>query len=402
MASALSTFTDFTNVTGPSVLTFDGAVVNEAQKNNYILRRFLRGKAQEDILQGGKKIQDSVMFDEDSTFQYYQPNQTFTWENPQVIDNWEIDWRFAIDHWSATDQEIELNAGPSLSRSARHHQFKRIKRIKQQRVWTSILNGIEDQLFAVPETANMEAAGGKQPYSIPAFINEDTNGLFYSGNAPTGKTAWTTVQGLNPTTFPKWVPQQKSYDSSAVNNAGNIISKFDELFLDVQFVPPPTMAEYFEDAHLNAQFIACSKRGISVYRQLMRASQDTFVTTSRQDPAYARPMYSGIALEYVSNLDTQKLYYDGTSATTAYDDEIPTDTDGDAGPRFYWINANYMHPVFHTSRYMYQHPVQVHPNQPSTRIVPIECWYNLVCRSRQRQGILSPSGQIYTTTGVPA
>jgi hypothetical protein len=44
---------------------------------------------------------------------------------------------------------------------------------------------------------------------------------------------------------------------------------------------------------------------------------------------------------------------------------------------------------------MYQHPAMRHPNQPFTTIVPVDSWYNFVCRSRQRQGILSPSTSVY-------
>jgi len=45
---------------------------------------------------------------------------------------------------------------------------------------------------------------------------------------------------------------------------------------------------------------------------------------------------------------------------------------------------------------MYQHPAMRHPNQPFTTIVPVDSWYNFVCRSRQRQGILSPFGVEYS------
>jgi hypothetical protein len=400
MASALSTFNDFVNVTGPAYLTSAEAVVNEAQKQNYILRRFVRGKDPSEIIQGGSTIKDTILFDEDSTFQYYEPNETFTWENPQVLTNWEINWRFGVDHMSWTDQEIELNLGGGLSRGVRHHMYKRLKRTKEQRLWTSIINGIEDQLFAVPRTAAMETATGKQPYSIPAMVNEETNGLFFSTDTPSGETAWTTKQGINPVTETKWKPQQKTYSSSAVNNAGNIISKFDEMFLDVRFVPPPSHQEYFESPHLNAQFIACSKRGQTVYQQLLRESQDTFVTPSRQDPAYMKPQFGGIDLEYVPNLDTLKLYDadSGTGDTDAYEAEIPTEEAGanQSGPRYYWLNAWYIKPVWHTTRYMFKHPVRVHPNQPFTHICPVDCWYNLVTRSLQRQGIVSPSGSRYT------
>ena len=37
-----------------------------------------------------------------------------------------------------------------------------------------------------------------------------------------------------------------------------------------------------------------------------------------------------------------------------------------------------------------------HPNQPFTSIVPVDSWYNFVCRSRQRQGIVSPASDLYT------
>ena len=378
MASALSTFTDFIDTTGPSFLTSAEEVVNEACKNNYLLRRFLRGQGPSETVQGGSSIKDTIMFDEESTFQYYEPNQTFTWENPQVVENWEIQWRFCVDHMAYTDAEVELNVGTGMSRAARHTAYKRLKRIKEQRLWTSILNGMEDALFAVPSNSTMEATTGTRPYSIPAFLNEETNGL-YSG--------FTSVQGLAPATYSKWVPQQKTYGSTDVDNADNIISKMDELFLDVQFTPPPSHQEYFDDPSLNAMFIACSKAGQRIYTQLLRSSQDTFVTASRQDPAYQSPKYAGIDLVHAPKLD-EYAGYDGGDGT-----ELGATK---KGPRYYFINGNYMKFVFHTTRYMYQHPAMRHPNQPFTTIVPVDSWYNFVCRSRQRQGILSPTAVEYS------
>lgn len=387
MGSALSTFNDFVNTTGPSYLTSAEEVVNEAVKNNYLLRRFLRGKGPSEIVQGGSTIKDTILFDESSTFQFYQPNETFTWTNPQTLTDWEINWRFSVDHMSYTDHEIELNVGGGLGRSARHHMFKRLKRTKEQRLWTSLLNGMETHLFKLPDNAEMETNTGTEPYSIPTFVNERANGL-YDG--------FSTVQGIDPTTDTKWVPQKQTYTSASVATTStpgeaNIISAFDDMYLDVKFVPPPTHQEYFENPALNAQFIACSKKGQTIYAQLLRASQDTFVTASRQDPSYMKPQFAGIDLEYVSELDTAAIYDedDNDTFTTEGADA------GFKGPRYYWINANYMKPVFHTTRYMYMHKTMVHPNQPFTTIVPVDCWYNLVCRSRQRQGIVSPVGNIY-------
>ena len=120
MGSALSVFNDFMTTTDSAVLTDASSIVNEATKHNYLLRRFMKGKSNSQILQGGKTIKDQIFFDEESTFEYYQPNATFAWQNPQVLTEWEINWRFAVDHMSWTDHEIELNTGGGLSKSARH------------------------------------------------------------------------------------------------------------------------------------------------------------------------------------------------------------------------------------------------------------------------------------------
>jgi hypothetical protein len=393
MASALSTFNDFVDTTGPSFLTSAEDVVNEACRNNYLLRRFLRGKGPDETVQGGTKIKDTLMFDESNSFQFYQPNDTFTWSNPQVLENWEIDWRFAVDHMAWTDQEIELNVGGGMGKSARHQTFKKLKRTKEQRLWTSILNGMEDVLFAVPSPTTMEGGGeaATNPYSIPAFVNECTSGAYQNDAAGLG-TGFLTVQNINSSTEAKWRPQQVRYTNATAAGSGDICQGMDEMFMGVQFTPPPSHQEYFETPSLNAQFIACSQKGQQTYVAQLRAQQDTFVTGSRQDPAYMRPQYAGIDLERVVALDTYAGY-----AGPAGDDTPATEgaVDGFKGPRYYFINGNYMKSVFHSSRYMYSHPTMRHPNQPFTTIMPVDSWYNFICRSRQRQGILSPTGNLF-------
>ena len=394
MGSALSVFNDFMTATDSAVLTDASSIVNEATKNNYLLRRFLKGKSNSQILQGGKTIKDQIFFDEESTFEYYQPNATFTWQNPQVLTEWEINWRFAVEHMSWTDHEIELNTGGGLSRSARHKVYKQLRRVKEQRLWTSLMNGMEDALFAVPSETDMESSTGTKPFSIPSFINSETNGLFHDGAA-----AWSTVEGINPATYTKWAPKLTTYDAfnpgtgSATDNNESIFAAFDAMYLKVKFQAPPTRQEYFEDSNLNAQFISCSKKGITDYMQGLRNQQDLFAAPSRQDPAFLKPTYGGIELEYVSALDTAAVYRDTAgTALVAEDGSTASTTSGSAArissPRYYWINANYINPVFHSTRYFYRHPVMTHPNQPFTHVQPIDCWCNIVCRSRQRSGLV--------------
>lgn len=389
MGSALSTFSDFVASTGPSYLTGADQLINEVQKNSYIMRRFLKGADKTFVLQGGSTIKDALILDSASTFQQYQPNDTFLWQNPQVVTTLSVDWRFSVDHMSWTDQEVELNTG-GLSNEALRGVYKRLKREKEQRMWTSMINGWEDLLWRLPKSTEMESSSGLYPYSIPAFINEKTNGLY---DVTSGGDAFTTVEGINPTTKTLWKPQRHTYTGGTewdnpANPQTNILSAFDKMFYAVKFEAPPTKQEYFENPKLNSQFIACSRKSLNAYQRLLRASQDRFTGIANyQDPAYLTPQYGGIDLQYVASLDTAALY--GSAGTTYYAEDSASANY--KGPRYYWINGQYLAPVFHTSRYMVSKPPMVHPNQPFTTVAVTDCWWNLVCRSRQRHGIVYPS-----------
>ena len=409
MANSLASgFADFISATDSAILTSSDSIVNEAVKNNYLLRRFMKGRGPQEILQGGKSIKDQIFFEDESTFQYYQPKETFTWQDPQVLSEWEIQWRFAVDHLTFTDHEMELNAGGGLSTKARHAVYKRLRRVKEMRLWTSLLNGMENSLFATPVYSEMEGTGNDatKPYSIPAFINEREDGMFEDSSG----TDFTLLQNIDASAAgkTKWKPQVTTYAANSHTAAATgILAAFDDMYLKTKFTAPPTKQEYFENDNLYRQFIACSKAGINTYTQLLRAENDRLVTASMQDPAYLKPSYGGIEVEYVAALDTAALYEagsgDGLMTEQQNDGGVASGTvthgtgdtsAGDAkfiGPRYYWINANYIKPVFHNKRYMHRHPVITPPDQPFTHIQPIDCWYNMVCTSRHRQGIVSPA-----------
>jgi hypothetical protein len=210
---------------------------------------------------------------------------------------------------------------------------------------------------------------------------------------------WTAIENITYTAQPKWKCQQLFYDSSTVNAAGNIVSTFDRMFRKVRFVPPANYAQYFDNVSLYSQVISASNAGISTYENLLRAGQNLFVWQGRQDPAYPNPTYRGIELEYEPELDSALLYQNddqsglvgelaaGSGATRAED----------LGPRYYWRNTEYCHPIFHPDKYFEQDEPMRHPNAPKTWVQTVDCWTQTLCWSLQRQGIVSPKGDIYTS-----
>ena len=436
---SIQTFNDFMTSTGPAYLTSADQVINEAVKNTYAFSRLLKGKTSEQTIQGGTEIRDVIMFDDSRTYDHYQPNDTFTWRNPQVTDYVRAPWRFHIDHMSWTDAEVELNTGETAASTK--VAYKRLKRIKEQRMWTSMLNGFEEDLWAPPSISGMEDESGKLPYSLPYFISEIGQNfggaLGQRGTAPYTASANTshTVMRISPFTENRWTNLVELYNNSAsgINpgnasfgnttsvtlnantqynqtgsnvtaNIGNLFAAFDVMMMRLKYEAPSTRTQYFENPNLNRQMILSSRAGVQQYRNALRLSNDTLV--SYQDAAYSSPAYAGIDVTYCSDLDTAAIFaahssdltnviadYNSTTSATAAFSAFGTESAARTitkGPRYYFVNGNYLTPIFHSRRYFKQHEVLRHPNQPFTYVQPVDCWSNLFCNSRQRHGVVCP------------
>jgi len=436
---SIQTFNDFMTSTGPAYLTSADQVINEAVKNTYAFSRLLKGKTSEQTIQGGTEIRDVIMFDDSRTYDHYQPNDTFVWRNPQVTDYVRAPWRFHIDHMSWTDAEVELNTGETSASTK--VAYKRLKRIKEQRMWTSMLNGFEEDLWAVPSIANMESDNGKLPYSLPYFLTEIAQNfggaLGVRGTAPftAASNASTTVMRINPFTENRWTNIVELYNSepnaatpvstqwAKVNTTAltantvyaqgttytpavsNLFNAMDLMFMRLKYEAPSTRQQYFESDNLNRQMILTSRAGVQQYRNALRLSNDTLV--SYQDASYSSPAYAGIDVTYCSDLDTAAIFpavsgaaptqsiagYNARTAANGAFTAFGTETGGETivqAPRFFFVNGNYLTPIFHSRRYFKQHEVLRHPNQPFTYVQPVDCWSNLFCNSRQRHGVVAP------------
>lgn len=441
---SIQTFNDFMTSTGPSYLTSADAVINEAVKNTYAFSRLLKGKSREQTIQGGTEIRDVIMFDDSRTYDHYQPNDTFVWRNPQVTDYVRAPWRFHIDHMSWTDAEVELNTGETSASTK--VAYKRLKRIKEQRMWTSMLNGFEEDLWAVPSVTGMEDESGKLPYSLPYFLSEVST--FYGGalgrrgTAPYTASTNTahTVMRISPFTENRWTNVVELYDArstsatptgttwgnaptlaSLTNNTvysqqgpsgavatthsvGNLFNAMDVMFMRLKYEAPSTRQQYFENDNLNRQMILTSRVGVQNYRNALRLSNDTLV--SYQDASYSSPAYAGIDVTYCSDLDSAAIFpahsgavtqtlagYNAITAANGAFSQFGTEDGANTivkSPRYFFVNGNYLTPIFHSRRYFKQHEVLRHPNQPFTYVQPVDCWSNLFCNSRQRHGVVAP------------
>lgn len=376
--TALSLFNDLNAAAPAAFLSSRQAVLNEAQKSTYLLSRILRGRDVREAFSAGPKIKIAMMFDEKSTAQFYQPNQPMDWLNPQVIDTAEINHRFMVDHKAWNAQELEYAAG--MSTESMNRYILDLKRTKDMRVWTSILNKMDSALMAIAggESANMETASGLKPYSLPALFSEDTTTYM--------PTNWSTIHTKSPTTESKWRNPVRTYDADDPDDSGGdgqgLERAFDNMQADLMFELPGTRDEYFEKPNLNRQLICTSLAGLNQYRDLLRNRNDR--TYSRTGLGLPAVDWSGIDIIRIADLETNLLYDDETktesTAVTDYD-----------GPRYWWFNFNYVKLEFHPNRWFHMHAIREPEEQMDGYVQPISVWYNLFTTSRRRGGgIIKP------------
>lgn len=385
--SPLSVFTDLMTDTSAATLTPSVDFVVESLKRNYTLNMFLDSDLKTTI-QGGTSIQDFIIKEDGNSATFYHPNSYHTWTNKQGIKRWSAPWRYLLDHMSWTEQEVLHQIGSGMTQKARFIKYKDLKRQKETMLWSSIQNKMESALWAPASNTQMESASnpqqGLQPYSIPAFCNEATNGLFNEGSS-----SWTTVQGIDPTTDPYWKPVQVTYDASDPfdddDDQDGVILGFENVGLQLAYEPPPQGSEYFKEA-MAKKAIFTSKTGLLLYKDALRKSNDRGYVSNPQDPSYSSPKFAGFDVRERAELQTAAIYRDGSTGLTTFDAAAA------AGPRYYFLCGEYLKLIFHEQRYFYRHDVREHPNQVGSKTMPVACWYNLVCRSRRRGlGILYPA-----------
>lgn len=387
----LSEMADLAQATGPLYTRDPSELILEGIRHDYTFSEMCYGSENKKMVRGGTEIRSAILFQGNGTWEKYKPGAPHTWKNPQLAVYARSPYRYAMAHMSWLDQEIMHNdAIRNGNRRRRFEQYFNLYEEKDAAMWVSVWEGLEDDYWKAPDYNSMEDPDGIDTYSIWAIINEETNGLFGTAIGD----PWTTVMNLSPTA-PKvagrWAPQQETYSSATVNTTDNIVGGLDNLWHACKFNKPRKFNEYWEDPGLRQQKITTSKSGVVHFSELLRAGQDHFVA-GNQDPAYPDPQFRGIPVVRAEGMETSPVYIN--TGATAYTTELAA---ANKGPRFMMKNYRFLYPVFFEDRFFFRDKASRHHNVPDTWVIPMALWYNLHCNSRQRQGILSPSGSVYTT-----
>lgn len=388
--STLAEFTTLAAETGPVVLTGPQEFQNMLIEHSYFLEHMLRGAATRNkALSGGIDVRETLITEEGQATAEYLPGETLSYENPQVTSVVHQYLRFIRTPQSWNDKEELLQGTERMDRNGRFMVYKDVMKSKEIATWTSHVNKIESYPFRSPhnQQAEQEGQNGKQVTSIYAFIQEPDN--TYDATNEWHPVGWTTVEGIDPNSNDWWRNQSETYDkddpADIAGQGDGLFDAFERISTKVRFKPPGTYARYLGSPQLFSQFIACSLEGQVLVKKQLREGNDFFAGMgNRSDAAYPNPQWNGFDLVYVASLDTAALYYDGVSAYVA---EATATRDG---PRFYFINANYLYLVFHREKFFQMGRPFFMGEQPDTFHRIVDTWMNFMCTSRRHQGIVFP------------
>ena len=358
---SLQAFDAFVKSTGQKLKSSPDQIINDATKNTYFIDRMLKGTGTSQTVQSGERVTERIQLRDAGTAEFYLPNESFDIQNVDTLTRIDINWRFMNNHYSYTEQEMVLNSGD------RQTYYKNLAKSKRQAAKTDTYNLMEEQLWATANAAEQEAETGRLPYSIPTFVTRDNTSTVNGDSRGTTPTGFTTVETVNPTNEPEWSNQLETYDVNQVTDPDTgLVQAFDNMFLKVRFRPPRSNQEYFENESLQQMVIATNREGNNLWLRLTRDNNDRLVNNNLGAQQLTIG-YRNLPLEYVAQLD-QEL------------------TTGE--PEFYFLNLKYMHPVFHSEKYMSEKEPMAHPLQPFTHVVWYDTYYNLTCTSRRRQGLV--------------
>lgn len=353
---------DYLQATRPFRVVNHQKVLNEASKATYFcLSRMM--KSAEKKFKGGKELKDFVLGSETSSGGFYNPHEAFSIQNKDGLHPITVPWAYHHRVFATVDEEIDNNAGDKAA-------FVDMLMKQENGCVVDAANDWEEALWALPNKERMEDAATDQsaqkPYSILSLVTRD--GLAPSssnGGLASGSSTWTTVQGINPSTYSFWRNATGTYSASDPTSLEDgIIPAFDDMLEEVKYESPDMLSKYVDDPSRQKRCIVTSKDGIVTYKKTLRGANDRMERLV--DPSIQGPQFEGIPLKRVSELE-------GLGWTSG-------------NPDYIWLDFEYVCPFFKTDKFFKEKIVPGGLEHPNKNGVYKFTQYNAIVRSRRRLG----------------
>ncbi len=189
-------------------------------QNTIILKRLM--KKNKMTFDSGRSVSFNVITNHNNSARFVGIGESDVSDIPNVMTTGDVPWRWITWNWAMDGRLVSMNANPS----------KIVDVIQEQRMaaFGSAVVKFENAGWRAPASTDL-----KSPYGIPYWIVKSNTAVTtnngFNGLVPSG---YTTVGGLNPTTFPRWANYAVQY---TIVSKEDLIRKLRRMAYYTDFMP---------------------------------------------------------------------------------------------------------------------------------------------------------------------
>ncbi len=321
-------------------------------QNTIALKRIFRKKKTE--FTAGPQVEWNVILDHNGSAKFVGLGETDIVDIPNVMTTGIVPWRHITWNWGIERREIAFNRTP--------RKIVDLALTRRIAALGSAIIKFEQCLWRVPTVTT----DTKSPYGIPYWVVKSNTAVTtndgFNGTVPSG---YTTVGGLNPTTYPRWANYATQYTAVTKDD---LIRKMRRMATYTDFMP------LVDD--------------VPVYNtgdDYMWATNYSVIGTMEE-----------ILEQQNENLGTDIASMDGKVMFRRSPLVFVKELDLDTTNPVYSLNWGELKAMGLRGEWMNETKIDKMPGQHTVSATFTDCTYNVFCRNRRRNGVLA------TTTGLPA
>ena len=391
---SIAQFTDLANKTGDTIVETEGHMINLVQQRAYTVATLIGGRSGPSVFKGSPTLRDVVYLKKEDRGQRYDPaGLQVDFTNPQIGTPMTSEWSFYYNYMSWSKPEIELNAPSAAGAKYRRTRYKEVLEGKQQNLWQSMVDQMEDEAWAPANFSAMRTTF-QAPSSIPYFITEQSNGVPIQADG----SAVTDIQGLSPLTAGQenWDNARSTYSSAggAVAGSTDLLGELIRMGTNLHYHALPMKSEHGERETMS-DVSFCSDNGLGYITAALRIGQDRW--NAREMAGYGL-MLNSVAYVNIPALDSALLYANDPSPTGlvtegGLDSAGAADASAITGPRFYFVTKDALRTFFFQGQHFQVDEVErlTQAGRPNDYVQGANIWNQNWCADRRKLGIVSPS-----------
>ena len=316
-------------------------------QNTIALKRLI--KKNKTTFDGGPHVQFRAMVATNGSARAVGLGYTAVVNIPNVMTFGIVPWRHVTWNWAMERRVIAMNAGAA-------YKITDILKVERISAFGDAIQLFEKFFWRVPA-----ATDDVTPYGLPYYIvKSNTAATYANANGFNGLTpsGYTTVAGISPTTYARWANYATQY---TVVSKDDLIRKMRRAAYYIDWMPLVDDMPQYETGNDFGWYT---------------------------NYAVLQPMEE-ILESQNENLGNDIASMDGRVIFKRTPVSPVIELDKDTTNPIYGVNWGEMHTMGLTSEWMRETSVPVNPNQPTIQAVHTDCTYNLLCRNRRKQAVLS-------------